>query len=166
MATPFGRRVRIAAAVLLGLPACSSTPKPGEGRHAGVLDAIGEQLLAAAGQPGDAARPLPPLHFETDRAELAQTDRARLAEHAAWLAAHPEWALVIEGHADERGSEGYNLALGERRAAAAAAYLAEQGIDPARLLTHSRGEAAPAIDAHDESAWRANRRAELRVAKL
>lgn len=165
MATTFWRSARVAAAVLLGLPACSSSPKLGEAAPASAFDSITEDLLAAA-RLGSEPPVLEALHFDFDSHELRGDAQRRLEQHAALLRAHPRWSLEIEGHADERGNEVYNLGLGERRAAAAAAYLARRGIEPARLRARSLGEAEPARSAHDESAWRANRRAELRVAKL
>ncbi len=165
MATMFWRSARVAAAVLLGLPACSSSPKPGEAAPASAFESISGDLLAAARLESEPPV-LEALHFDFDSPELRGDAQRRLEQHAALLREHPEWTLLIEGHADERGSEAYNLGLGERRAAAAAAYLARRGIEPARLRAHSLGEAEPALLTHDESAWRANRRAELRIAKL
>jgi peptidoglycan-associated lipoprotein len=71
--------------------------------------------------------------------------------------------LVVEGHCDERGSEEYNLALGDRRAAAVARYLEDLGVSGTRLRTVSFGENKPAAAGHDESAWRVNRRSEIRI---
>ena len=77
---------------------------------------------------------------------------------AAALQADGSARLLIEGHADERGTEEYNRALGERRALALRAELAKQGIDPNRMKTISYGEDKPAVLGHDESAWSQNRR--------
>lgn len=105
---------------------------------------------------------LVPVFFDTDRAVLRPDARATLASHADAIRLHPEWGVVtIEGHCDERGSDEYNLDLGRRRAAAVAAYLGELGVEPSRLETQSYGEARPASTAHDEVAWRQNRRAQL-----
>jgi peptidoglycan-associated lipoprotein len=71
--------------------------------------------------------------------------------------------ITIEGHCDERGSEEYNLALGERRAAAVRQYLVDSGVSAGKLDTVSFGEAKPAVQGHDESAWRWNRRGEFVV---
>jgi peptidoglycan-associated lipoprotein len=73
--------------------------------------------------------------------------------------------LRIEGHSDERGSAEYNLALGERRAKAAAKYLVTMGVKPDRLSTISYGEEHPAVQGHDESAWSKNRRDEFVIQK-
>ena len=73
--------------------------------------------------------------------------------------------ITIEGHCDERGSEEYNLALGERRASGVKRYLVDLGVPASRLRTVSFGEAKPAVVGHDESAWRYNRRAEFKSSR-
>lgn len=103
--------------------------------------------------------------FAFDASSLDAEAREALRLSAGWLSEHPEYALLIEGHCDERGTEQYNLALGERRAAAAAAYLTTLGIDPARIRTVSYGEERPFRTGSDEEAWAANRRAHLRLAR-
>ncbi len=99
------------------------------------------------------------LFFATDSSEVDATAQAVLAKQAEWLKARPNLKITIEGHCDERGTREYNLALGERRANAAKAYLVSLGIPAARLNTISYGKERPAIDGHDESAWSQNRRA-------
>ncbi len=101
--------------------------------------------------------------FDFDRYELTQADRTALAADAAWLKAHPSVDAKLEGHCDERGTEAYNMALGERRAAAAKEYLATLGVDPSRLTTLSYGKERPFATAHDEAAWAENRRAHFVV---
>ena len=81
--------------------------------------------------------------------------------NAAYLKKNPEARVIIEGHTDERGSREYNLALGERRAQAAQAYLATSGVSASRMEAISYGEDQPADPGHDESAWAKNRRAEV-----
>jgi peptidoglycan-associated lipoprotein len=94
---------------------------------------------------------------------LREDARETLKGHARVIQQHPEWGTVtIEGHCDERGSQEYNLALGGRRASAVARYLADLGVPGKRLTTRSLGEEHPAVAGHDESAWRHNRRSELR----
>src|SRR5947207_1296549 len=80
---------------------------------------------------------------------------------ATWLKAHPQYSLLIEGHSDERGTEQYNLALGDRRANTAKEYLATLGVDSSRMRTVSYGEERPFDPGHDESAWAKNRRDHL-----
>ncbi len=79
---------------------------------------------------------------------------------------HPEWkTITLEGHTDERGTEEYNLALGERRANAVMQYLVDLGVPTGRMITVSFGEGSPAVQGHDESAWRWNRRVEFKVSR-
>lgn len=101
------------------------------------------------------------IYFDFDRSELKPLSRETLAEKADVLRAYPEVRVLIEGHADERGTVEYNLALGERRARAAQEYLVDLGIDPARLSTVSYGEERPLVDGHNEAAWSQNRRDEF-----
>jgi peptidoglycan-associated lipoprotein len=105
------------------------------------------------------------VYFELDSAVLPEDGRAALARDAQRIRSNPDWGTVmIEGHCDERGSEEYNLALGERRADAVARYLSDLGVPQERLTTRSFGEMQPAAPGHDELAWRANRRAQLAIA--
>jgi peptidoglycan-associated lipoprotein len=99
--------------------------------------------------------------FAYDDARLDQAAIDALAASAQWLADNTDYNLVIEGHCDERGTENYNLALGERRAGAAMDYLAARGIDRARIRTVSYGEERPFETGSDETAWAQNRRAHL-----
>lgn len=111
-------------------------------------------------EPG--APELAPIYFDTDRSLLRRDARETLKRYAEAIQQHPEWGTVtIAGHCDERGSEEYNVALGDRRAAAVKRYLTDLGVPPQRLQTRTYGEARPAVYGHDESAWRENRRAEL-----
>jgi peptidoglycan-associated lipoprotein len=107
---------------------------------------------------------LKPIYFDTDRALLKPEARDALKSYAKSILDHPEWGvLTIEGHCDERGSEEYNLALGERRATVVQSYLTDMGVPRSRLATRSFGEEKPAVARHEESAWRYNRRSELQV---
>jgi len=103
--------------------------------------------------------PLKPVFFEYDSAELAPVAQAVLTENAAVLKRYPTWTVTIEGHCDERGTAEYNLALGERRAVAARAYLASLGIPADRLRTVSYGKEFPFDAGHDDAAYAKNRRA-------
>ncbi len=99
--------------------------------------------------------------FGFDAFTLAPEAQDNLAISAAWLKGHPEFNLVIEGHADERGTEQYNLALGEKRANAAKDYLVALGIPSAKIRTISYGEERPFATGSNETAWAKNRRAHL-----
>lgn len=102
------------------------------------------------------------VYFDYDAFTLSAPARQSLERNAAWLQANLDARVTIEGHCDERGSDEYNLALGERRALAVKRYLAALGVNAERLATISYGEERPAVAGHDESAWAKNRRAELR----
>jgi peptidoglycan-associated lipoprotein len=103
--------------------------------------------------------PLKPVYFELDSSDLSAANQKTLDENAALLKRYPNWAVTVEGHCDERGTAEYNLALGERRAIAARAYLISLGIAADRLRTVSYGKEFPFDPGHDESAFAKNRRA-------
>ena len=102
---------------------------------------------------------LKPVMFEYDSSDLSGTAQKTLEENASVLKKYSTWAVTIEGHCDERGTAEYNLALGERRAVAARAYLVSLGISADRLRTVSYGKEFPFDPGHDEGAWSKNRRA-------
>jgi peptidoglycan-associated lipoprotein len=103
--------------------------------------------------------PLKPVYFELDSSELTAVNQKALDENAALLKRYPGWSVTVEGHCDERGTAEYNLALGERRAIAARAYLVSLGIAADRLRTVSYGKEFPFDPGHDEAAFAKNRRA-------
>jgi peptidoglycan-associated lipoprotein len=103
--------------------------------------------------------PLIPLLFEYDSADISADGRGVLDANATVLKRFTTWTITIEGHCDERGTAEYNLALGERRAVAARAYLVSLGISADRLRTVSYGREFPFDPGHDESAYVKNRRA-------
>ena len=106
-----------------------------------------------------------PIYFDFDKSTLKPPARANLAKKAKWLRANPKFSVRIEGHCDEQGTHEYNLALGDRRASAAAKYIEGLGISPAKVSTISYGEERPAVPGQDEEAWAKNRRAEFRLIK-
>ena len=99
------------------------------------------------------------IFFETDSHDIDPEDRAILDSQAAWLVANPSVRVTIEGHCDERGTREYNLALGERRANAAANYLAARGVDASRMTVISYGKERPVALGSDAASWAQNRRA-------
>lgn len=101
------------------------------------------------------------FYFDFNSSELSAADQEALAAHARLLSANPSISVVLEGHADERGSREYNLALGERRAKAIERVLSLQGVGPEQIQVISFGEERPVALGHDEEAWRLNRRVEL-----
>jgi peptidoglycan-associated lipoprotein len=101
------------------------------------------------------------IHFDYDRSEILSDSESVLREKLDILRVNPEVRLRIEGHADERGSTEYNLALGSRRAEGARQFLSGFGLDADRFATVSFGEERPLVSQSDEEAWAQNRRAEF-----
>ncbi len=101
------------------------------------------------------------IYFEYDSSDVKQEDRTTVEAHAAYLAANPDVIITLEGHADERGSREYNLALGERRALTVKRQMTLIGASPDQIRTVSYGEERPAIDEHDDYSWSQNRRVEI-----
>ena len=99
-----------------------------------------------------------PVHFEFDKADLSQATKDRLAYYARVLQDRPSLKVLLEGHCDTRGTEEYNLALGERRAQAVKRYFEQLGIVSSRLRTISYGELRPVDHHENEAAWAENRR--------
>jgi len=106
---------------------------------------------------------LQPVYFAFDRYDLTQASRDTLTANARLLREWPTHSVIIQGHCDERGTNEYNLALGDRRARASRDFLIAAGIDAGRMSLVSYGEEQPAVVGHDESAWSMNRRAEFKV---
>jgi len=154
-------------ATSLALSACASKPKnlppdPGMTSTTGA-GAGGSQTSGPV--PGSQADFLAftqgddTIYFETDRFNIDSADAAALQRQAEWLRRYPAARASIEGHCDERGTRDYNLALGERRANAAKAFLVSLGVDGGRLATLSYGKERPVALGSNEEAWAQNRRA-------
>ena len=103
------------------------------------------------------------IHFELDQSDLRAEDRAILDAKVPILQANPSVMITIQGHTDERGSDEYNLALGQRRAATVKRYLIDHGIAEARLQTITFGEERPVAQGNTEAAFAQNRRAEFEI---
>lgn len=133
-----------------------TTPVPGSAspRSLQAFDANGNPYI-----PGSNRLLEQTFYFEYDRSVLRADARAALEKHAEVLRAHPERVVVIEGHADERGTRDYNLALGERRADAVRTFLVAAGVAQRQIQTVSYGEERPLDATGGESAWSRNRRA-------
>jgi peptidoglycan-associated lipoprotein len=112
-----------------------------------------EDFLQTVGQYGDR------IFFDTDRFNVDTEDQTTLQRQAQWLARYPNTRITVEGHADERGTRDYNLALGERRANSAKNYLTSVGVDASRIQTVSYGKERPQAIGSDEQSWAQNRRA-------
>jgi peptidoglycan-associated lipoprotein len=135
---------------------------------AGCMDrsAVGQEK---PGRPSGAAMSsgmpeLPDVRFEFNQAVIRGNESRTLDKHAEWLKANPAATVVIEGHGDERGSDVYNTALGERRSNAARTYLIGKGIKPERMRLVSRGESEPVCRDRSEMCWAQNRRAHVKIA--
>jgi peptidoglycan-associated lipoprotein len=100
------------------------------------------------------------VYFSSDSSDLTPEARQTIAGQVAWLQRYRDRTVIIEGHADERGTREYNIALGARRAQAVKAFLAAQGIESARLRTTSYGKERPVAICNDISCWSQNRRAQ------
>ncbi|MGH1367197.1 MAG: peptidoglycan-associated lipoprotein Pal [Maritimibacter sp.] len=119
--------------------------------------------------PGSASDPNAPAYFQqtigdrilfaVDQSVLSPQAQELVAQQAAWLMANPDYAAIIEGHADEQGTTEYNIALGARRASAVQAYLIDRGVAPNRLKTVSYGKERPLEICSDETCYAKNRRA-------
>jgi peptidoglycan-associated lipoprotein len=168
--------LRLCAALLL-LAACSTPDEAPQGSAAagggaGGADRAGSGIASSelAGQPGagtqeDLAVSVGDrVFFDYDSVVLNAEATSVLDGQAAWLRQYPDVVVTIEGHADERGTREYNLALGDRRANAVRNYLTALGIDQERILTISYGEERPADPSNNDSAWAQNRRAVTTVA--
>lgn len=99
------------------------------------------------------------VFFESDQTELSPQAIATLEKQARWLQSYNRYAFTIEGHADERGTREYNIALGARRAQSVKTFLSSRGIDPGRMRTISYGKERPVAVCNDISCWSQNRRA-------
>ena len=147
-----------------GPPATAAAPPPPPERVEEALpvpaepvaeDSIGGRSLDELNRDS----PFKPVFFELDSAELDDPGRAIVAGNAALLKKYSAWVITVEGHADERGTAEYNLALGERRAVAVKTYLISIGVAPDRVRTVSYGKEFPFDPGHNEAAWSKNRRA-------
>jgi peptidoglycan-associated lipoprotein len=101
------------------------------------------------------------IYFEYDSSDVKSEDRTTVEAHAAYLVENPDTIITLEGHADERGSREYNLALGERRALTVKRQMTLIGALPDQIRTVSYGEEKPAIDEHNDYSWSQNRRVEI-----
>ncbi len=128
---------------------------------------VDESTLAAEARKEAQARAVEEMqfriHFAFDSYELNDEARMVLGRKAELMKEFPELTMVIEGHCDERGTEEYNLALGERRARAAFEHLVILGIEPERMSVVSFGEERPLDSGHNETAWAQNRRDEFKI---
>ena len=133
-------------------PAPAPTPAPA------ARPAVAEDTLPSSVDEINKLGYLKDAFFDFDKAEIRTDQHDKLAADGTWLRSHPSVKVRIEGHCDERGTASYNMALGERRAAAVQEYLVSLGVDASRMQTISYGKERPFAMGHDEAAWAQNRR--------
>jgi peptidoglycan-associated lipoprotein len=164
----------LVAGALFGLSGCAKKPpveEPITDADAEASAALSGEDIALSEQPEDVvyieAEPdvFENIHFEFDKYNIRPVDEMILQGIAAWLKEHDTKRVLIEGHCDERGTNEYNMALGEQRALAARRFLVGLGIESARLSTISYGEERPLALGHNEEAWARNRRAHFVVSE-
>ncbi len=152
----FGKGL-LMAVLLVAVAACARTPTTGVGNMGPGAGGVG-----GGGAPGSQQEFLVSVgdrvFFETDSSVLTADAQATLDKQAQWLQQYPQYRIVIEGHADERGTREYNIALGARRATAVVNYLVSRGIPQNRLSTVSYGKERPVAICNDISCWNQNRR--------
>ncbi|WP_127092049.1 peptidoglycan-associated lipoprotein Pal [Aquabacter cavernae] len=148
----FVRGFRFAAlfGVMLALAACANTPDPNAQSGAAGPPGSPQEFVVAVGDR---------VFFETDQTDVSPQAQATLDRQAQWLQQYNRYTFTIEGHADERGTREYNIALGAKRAQNVRDYLVSRGIDPARMRTISYGKERPVAVCNDISCWSQNRRA-------
>ena len=142
----------------LALTACASKKTPNSAADLGLNGGAGGAATPGSAQDftvnvGDR------IFFDTDSSSIRADAQSTLARQAQWLNQYRQYSIVVEGHADERGTREYNLALGARRAAATRDYLASQGVSASRIKTISYGKERPVAVCDDISCWSQNRRA-------
>ncbi|MGQ0456247.1 MAG: peptidoglycan-associated lipoprotein Pal [Hyphomicrobium sp.] len=151
--------VRLAAASVLAasLGACAANK---ELQPDGALNA-GKYGSATPGSQRDFTQNVGDIvYFSTDQTDLTPEGTQILAKQAQWLQQYPQYTITIEGHADERGTREYNIALGAKRATSVRNYLAQNGINAQRIRTISYGKERPVAVCNDISCWSQNRRAQ------
>ncbi|WP_417687010.1 peptidoglycan-associated lipoprotein Pal [Roseibium sp.] len=148
----FARGARMFAAIagLLFVAACAQTQPDGPGSGGNVAPGTGQDFVVNVGDR---------VFFEEDKSTLNSQGQATLDKQAQWLARYSKYTVTVEGHADERGTRQYNIALGARRAASARDYLVSRGVDASRIKTISYGKERPVAVCNDNSCWSQNRRA-------
>jgi peptidoglycan-associated lipoprotein len=159
MKSPYaGLRFAAVAAAFLFVAACSSSSDTAAPTNSSSTVTPGTQqdLVTNVGDR---------VFFDTDKSSLKDDAKATLQRQAAWMKLYPKLTFTLEGHADERGTREYNLALGGRRAAAAKDYLVSLGVDGSRIKTISYGKERPVCLDSNENCWAQNRRAVTVVAE-
>jgi len=146
-----GAGLALALAAAFAVSACANKPAQDAMANAGASTPGSQQDFVV--NVGDR------VFFESDSSELTTQSRATLEKQARWLQQYGTYSFTVEGHADERGTREYNIALGARRAQTVRDYLSARGIQPSRMRTVSYGKERPVAVCNDISCWSQNRRA-------
>jgi peptidoglycan-associated lipoprotein len=145
-----GAKFAVAIAAALSIAACANKTNQLEGAGMSAPPGSAQDFVVNVGDR---------VFFETDQTDLTPQARATLDKQAQWLSQYNRYTFTIEGHADERGTREYNIALGARRSQAVREYLVSRGIDANRMRTISYGKERPVAVCNDISCWSQNRRA-------
>lgn len=140
----------VLVALVVSVAACARNPNGDAGAGGAATPGSQQEFLVAVGDR---------VFFQTDSSVLTAEGQATLDKQAAWLNRYPNYRVMIEGHADERGTREYNIALGARRAAAVVNYLVSRGVNSIRVKSKSFGKERPVAICNDISCWSQNRRA-------
>jgi peptidoglycan-associated lipoprotein len=152
-----GAHVSAIVVVAFALASCADTPKPESELGGG----FGRNTPATPGSARDFAANVGDIvYFTTDSVDLSPEAQQTLTSQARWLQQYSQYTITIEGHADERGTREYNIALGAKRATAVRNFLAQRGVSAQRIRTVSYGKERPVAVCNDISCWSQNRRAQ------
>lgn len=147
----------MASGIFLGC-SCPMRKMPPEHSRAMLIEQRPERVAQRSEKLG-----LDNIYFSLNSSELTESSKSNLRDNAEWLRTNMMTDVRIDGHADERGSNSYNMRLGRNRAMVAASYLKSLGVDPRRITTVSYGEERPLDAGHNENAWAKNRRVEFKA---
>ncbi len=148
-----GLKFALALAAAMAAAACAKSPDADNGLGGGAGVATPGSMQDFTSNVGDR------VFFESDSSDLSAASQATLDKQARWLQQYGRYSITVEGHADERGTREYNIALGQRRAEVTKNYLAAKGIPASRMHTISYGKERPVATCDDISCWSQNRRA-------
>lgn len=144
------------------------TGKADIGKGAGMEESLASKWIggdSGAVLEGRTTAPMLPVYFDYDKSDIREDQQGRLKKNGDLLNSSPKVQVRVEGNCDERGTNEYNMALGERRAVAAAKFLMNVGVAESRIATLSYGEEKPLNMGHDEAAWSQNRRGDFVIVK-
>ena len=160
--TRYERLVRLAAAAAMALSVAACSQENKEGLEAGLNPNAGRGAQAATpGSARDFSQNVGDIvYFSSDSSDITPEAQQTLAKQAQWLKQYSQYTITVEGHADERGTREYNIALGARRAVAVRDFLARNGVSAQRIRHVSYGKERPVAVCNDISCWSQNRRAQ------